>query len=216
MIWTLIPVSVIYGLVAALVLRRFSDRAAVRASMNRMIAHVMEFRLFLGTPSLVLRSQRDLLLENLRLLRLILLPSIMLAILFLALFPQLDALYGHAPLRPGEPSVVSARIDGNATLEVPPGINIETPPVHSLHDRQISWRVRPMGTTAGELRVSQGGRILRRRIVAGKGFIDGYISRGIDIRYPRRSVLGAHWLVWFFLISAVAALGYCPGIEWTK
>jgi hypothetical protein len=208
MTWTLIPVSLIYGIVAALVLRRFSDRAAVRASMNRMIAHVMEFRLFLDTPSLVLHAQRDLLLENVRLLRLILLPCIMLAVVFIGLFPQLDALYGHAPLRPLEPSVVSARIDGDATLEAPPGISVETPPVHSLHDHQVSWRVRPMGKTAGDLRISQGGRVLTKRIVAGEGFIDGYGSRTIDIRYPRRSVFGAPWLVWFSLISAVAALLY--------
>jgi hypothetical protein len=208
MTWTLIPVSVIYGLVAALVLRRFSDRAAVRTSMNRMIAHVMEFRLFLDTPSLVLRAQRDLLVENLRVLRLILLPSIMLAVVFVVLFPELDALYGHKPLRPGEASVVTARIGGDVTLEVPPGINIETPPVHSLHDHQVSWRVRPVGTTAGDLRISQGGRVLKRRIVAGKGFIGGYSSRTIDIGYPRRSVWGAHWLVWFFLISGAAALAY--------
>lgn len=208
MIWTLIPVSVVYGFVAALVLRRFSDRAAVQAAMNRMIAHVMEFRLFLDTPSLVLRAQRDLFVENLRLLRLLLVPSIMLAVVFIALFPQLDALYGHAPLTPNEPSVVSVRIDGTAALEVPPGISIETPPVHSLQDHRMSWRVRPMGTTAGDLRITQGSRVLTKRIVAGKGFLDGYSSRTIDVRYPRRSVLGTHWLVWFFLFSAVSALLY--------
>ena len=208
MMWTLIPVSAIYGLVAALVLRRFSDREAVRASMNRMIAHVMEFRLFLDTPSLVFRAQRDLLRENLRLLRLILLPCVILAVVFIALFPQLDVLYGHAPLRPGQPSVISARIDGDATLQAPPGIEIESPPVHSLHDHQVSWRVRPLGTTAGELRISQGDRVLTKRIVAGTGFIGGYSSRAIDIRYPRRSILAANWMVWFFLISAVAALVY--------
>jgi Na+/glutamate symporter len=97
MTWTLIPVSVIFGFVATLTLRRFSDRAAVRASMNRMIAHLMEFRLFLDTPSLVLRAQFDLLRENLRLLRLILLPCVILAAVFIALLPQLDAIYGHAP-----------------------------------------------------------------------------------------------------------------------
>lgn len=208
MIWTLIPVSVIYGFVAALLLRRFSDREAVWASIDRMIAHVMEFRLFLDTPSLILRAQRDLLLENGRLLRLMLLPCVMLAVIFIALFPQLDALYGHAPLRPGEPSVVSAHIDGEAMLEAPAGIRIETPPVQSLHDHQVSWRIRPAGNTAGELRVIEGGRVLTKRIVAGTGFISGYSSRAIDIRYPRRSVFGTHWLVWFFLISAAAALGY--------
>ena len=73
-----------------------------------MMAHVMEFRLFLDSPALVLRAQRDLLRENLHLLRLILLPCAILAFIFIVLFPQLDAMYGHAPLPVGEPSVVTA------------------------------------------------------------------------------------------------------------
>ena len=208
MIWTLIPVGVIYGLIATLVLRRFSDRDEVRASMNRMIAHVMEFRLFIDTPSLVFRAQRDLLVENLRLLRLILIPCVVMAVVFVALFPQLDALYGHTPLKPGEPSVITARIDGDATLEAPAGITIETTAVHSIHDHEVNWRVRPVGTTSGELRIRHEGRVLTRRIVAGAGFISGYTSRAVEIRYPRRSVLGASWMVWFLLISGVAALLY--------
>ncbi len=119
MIWTLLPVSLIYGLTAALVFRRFSDQALIRAAINRMIAHVMEFRLFLDSPALVLRAQRDLLRENLRLLRLVLLPSAILAIIFIILFPQLDAMYGHAPLQVGEPSVVTAQLIGDAVLEAP-------------------------------------------------------------------------------------------------
>ncbi len=208
MTWTLIPVSVIYGFAAALTLRRFSDRPAVRASMNRMIAHVMEFRLFLDTPSLILRAQCDLLRENLRLLRLILLPCAILAAVFIALFPQLDAIYGHAPLKPGEPSVITARLDGEANIQAPPGISVETPAVHSIHDHEVSWRVRPIGNTAGEIRIRANGRILTKRIVAGKGVINGYSRGPIQIRYPHKSILGAHWMVWFFLISSAAALVY--------
>lgn len=208
MIWTLIPVSLIYGLAAALALRRFSDRAAVRASINRMIAHLYEFRLFIDTPSLIFRAQLDLLRENLRLLRLILAPCAILALLFLALFPQLDALYGHAPLKPGDPSIITARFDGDATLEAPPGIAIETPAVHSIHDHEVSWRVRPLGKTSGELRLRHDGRVTTKRVVAGAGWVDGYSGRAIEIHYPRRSVLGANWMVWFFLLSGIAALVY--------
>ena len=208
MIWTLIPVSAIYGFFAAIVVRRFSNRIAVRASINRMIAHVMEFRLFLDTPSLILRAQCDLLRENLRLLRLILLPCVILAVLFTALVPELDAVYGHAPLRPGEPSVITARLDGDATVEVPPGIDIETPPVHLIHEHEVSWRVRPVGNTAGELKFTSSGHVLTKRIVAGEGFVTSYGTPTIEIRYPRRSVFGVNWLVWFFLISSAAALVY--------
>jgi hypothetical protein len=212
MIWTLLPVSVIYGLAAALVFRRFSDQASMRRTINRMTAHVMEFRLFLNSPALVLRAQRDLLRENMHLLRLILLPSTILAIVFIILFPQLDAMYGHAPLRVGEPSVVTVQLSGEVVLEAPAGFAVETPAVHVIHDRQVSWRVRPLGQTSGELKLRYDGRVLTRQIVAGSGLIYGmkfpFSTPAIEIRYPRTAVLGVNWMIWFFLISTVAAIGY--------
>ena len=55
---TLIPVSAIYGVVAVLVFRRLTERAAIRRSVNRIVAHVMELGLFLDSPGLVMRAQR--------------------------------------------------------------------------------------------------------------------------------------------------------------
>jgi hypothetical protein len=212
MIWTLLPVSLIYGLAAALVFRRFSDQISVRQTINRMMAHVMEFRLFINSPAVVLRAQRDLLRENLRLLRLVLSPSAILALVFIILFPQLDAMYGHAPLAVGEPSVVTVSLDGDAALEAPAGIAVETPGVRVIYDRQVSWRVRPIGRTAGDLRIRSDGRVLTRQIVADGGLIFGwklpFTSPEIEIRYPRTVVLGVNWMVWFFLISTAAAIGY--------
>jgi uncharacterized membrane protein (DUF106 family) len=212
MIWTLLPVSLIYGLAAALVFRRFSDQESIRETVNRMMAHMMEFRLFLDSPALVFGAQRDLLRENLRLLRLTLLPCAILAVLFIILFPQLDAMYGHAPLPVGEPSVVTVPLDSGAVLEAPAGIEIETPGVHVIRDRQVSWRVRPLGRTAGELKVRYDGRVVTRQIVAGGGLIYGwklpFSSPAIEIRYPRTAVLCANWMVWFFLISSAVAIGY--------
>jgi len=212
LIWTLIPVGVIYGLAAALVFRRCSDEVSVRRTVNRMMAHVMEFRLFLDSPALVIRAQRDLFRENLHLLRLILLPCVILAVVFIVLFPQLDATYGHAPLKVGERSVVTAQLTGDAVLEAPAGIVVESSGVRVVHARQISWRVRPLGRTSGELRVRYSGGVLTRQIVAGNGLIYGwklpFTSPEIEIRYPRRTVLGVNWMVWFFLISSVVAIGY--------
>jgi hypothetical protein len=212
MIWTLLPVSVIYGLAAALVFRRFSHRVSIRDTINRMMAHIMELRLFLDSPVLVMRAQRELLRENLRLLRLITLPCAILAVAFIILFPPLDAMYGHAPLRVGEAAVVTARLDGDAVLEAPAGIKVETPGVVVIHDRQVGWRVRPMGRTAGQLKLHYSGHVLTKKIVAGGGLIYELNlpigSPAIEIHYPRTEVLGVNWTIWFFLISTTAAIGY--------
>jgi hypothetical protein len=212
--WTLVPVGVIYGITAAIVFRGFVDEKLFRRTVNRMMAHVMEFRLFLDSPAVVLGAQRDLIRENLRLLRLIFIPCAILAVLFVVLFPQLDAMYGHAPLRTGERSIVTARLSGPATptLQAPQGIAIETPGVRTVYDRQVSWRVRPIGKTSGDLKLRYDGRTITKRIVAGSGFIYGWTlpfsSPAIEIRYPRKTVLGVNWMVWFFLISSAVATGY--------
>jgi hypothetical protein len=212
LIWTLIPVSVIYGLAAALVFARFSDEVSIRRTINRMMAHVMEFRLFLDSPALVLRAQRDLFRENLHLLRLILLPCVILALIFIILYPQLDAMYGHAPLKAGERSVVTARLRGDAVLEAPAGIEVETSGVRVIHDGQVSWSVRPLGRVSGELKIRYSGGVLTKQIVAGGGLIYGlkipFSRPEVEIPYPRKKVLGANWMVWFFVISGTAAIGY--------
>jgi hypothetical protein len=156
----------------------------------------------------VLRAQRDLLRENFHLLRLILLPCVILAILFIVLFPQLDIMYGHAPLKAGERSVVTAQLSGDAVLEAPAGIEVETPGVRSVHDKQISWRVRPLGRVSGELKVRYPNHVLTKQIVAGGGLIYGFSTSQIKIYYPKTTVLGTNWMVWFFLISSSAAIGY--------
>jgi hypothetical protein len=207
MTWTLLPLSVIYGLIAVYVFRRFTDETLLRDSANRMIAHAMELRLFIDSPRLVFRAQRELLRENLHLLRLISIPSIILAALFTLMFPQLDAMYGHAPLRIGEDSVVTAHIS-DGQLEAPTGIRIESPAVRSIHDRDVSWQIRPLGAVSGQLRV----QTLTQPVVAGKGLVNGwrlpFTSPSIEIPYPKASVFGLNWMVWFFLFSTVAALVY--------
>jgi hypothetical protein len=220
LIWTLIPVSAIYGLAAALVFIRFADRASIRRTTNRMIAHVMEFRLFIDSPALVLRAQRDLLRENLHLLRLILLPCAILALIFIFLFPPLDAMYGHMPLKAGERAIVTAHAREDvtlkgATLEAPPGIEVETPGAWNVHERQISWRVRALGRVSGELKIGS----VTKRIVAGGGLINGwkipFRDPEIEIQYPRAAVLGVNWMVWFFVISSAAASG-CSAIGYRR
>ena len=211
MIWTLIAVSAIYGLIGALVFLRFSNREKVRRSVNRIVAHLMELGLFLNSPAIAWRAQWDLVRENLRLLGLIVLPSVMVLVLFAAMYPLFDAMFGYAPLRTGDPVVVTARInDAGAVLEVPVGIEIETPAVHVIRDGEVSWRVRPLGRASGELKVHANGRTLTKRIVAGGGLIYEmhlpFTRASIDISYARTTVFGANWMVWFFGVSSLVAI----------
>jgi hypothetical protein len=183
-LWTLGPISVVSGIVSALVFHWCSDRAAVRRAMNLILAHMLELRLFLDEPIVVLRAQLSLLRANVQLLRLMLLPAVILAIPSILLVQQLNTIYGRAPLRVGEAVVLSTN-DPAATLKMPAGIAIETPAVHS--QAQVAWRIRP------------------RTIIPINQIIRD--NSGIAIPFPPARILRMHWLVWFSLGLAVAAVG---------
>jgi len=233
-LWTLIPISVLCGWAAMAVFRAFSNQDAIRRASNRLMAHLMEFRLFIDEPALILRAQRDLLIENGRLLRLVFVPSLILAVLFFILIPQLDSFYGRAPLKTGQPAVVTVQMkDGVAnapplTLRAPAAISVETPGVHipSLH--QVSWRIRSHADAAGNLEVIGADHGITKTVASGGGFhrlseqrtsgigsfvlhpIESPFSdrsiRAIEVQYPSATILHFHWLVWFSLISSAAAL----------
>jgi len=196
--------SVGAAVLALLVVRRWSDQEALARAKASAQAHLLEFRLFMDDPLAILRSQRALLSDNLRILMLLLKPFAVLAVPMLVLMWQLDAWYGRAPLRIGEATVVSWPSDA-ASIDSPEGIAIETRPVHVRATGETSWRIRPLRKTSGVLRVSS----TERRIVAGGGI--AYLPVPLlgrnrpEIRYPRATVSGLHWLVWFVLLSTIAA-----------
>jgi len=190
---TLIPLSALCGIVTAFVFRRFAS-GGTRQNVNRILAHVMELSLFLDEPRLVWNAQCDLLRENLRLFARIAVPSLIVAPLLALVMWQADAVYGRAPLRAGEAVVVTARVrDANLAnltdvrIEAPPGVVIETAGVRIPRSREVSWRVRPL------------------RPFSGRFPVNADVDR-IDIPWPRATVLGVSWMVWFFGISAIAAL----------
>jgi hypothetical protein len=213
---------------------KLSDRNAIRSAINRLWAHMLEFSLFFDDPIVVLRAQRDLLAANWHLLKLITLPSLVLAALFLLILSQLEALYGRAPLPPNEPAIVTVRFMPTSSdqlsryaLESPKGTTLEAPGVRAESVREISWRIRPNHASKGILQIIGPGRAVQKTVIAGSGV--HYLSRrressifrfllhpterplsdgtieSIEIRYPPATILHLHWMVWFVLVSVIAA-----------
>jgi hypothetical protein len=226
---SLIPVSILAGIGMLVVFRHASDQAAIPRAKNLVAAHLLEFRLFMDEPRLVLRAQRDLIVANLRFLKLMLRPVLVLALPMAVLLAQMEAFYGHAPLVVGEPAIVTVQLKNSGrdlTLKAPAGVVVETPPVHVLSDRQVSWRVRPTHAVSGELQIVEPDHILTKSITAGAGM--RYLSerRGsvknllldaaelpvtnheiawIEVSYPPAVIWHLHWLIWFFLVSGITA-----------
>ena len=123
--------------------------------------------------------------------------------------------------------------DGPAPGLVPPrGFEVSAPPVRIPEQREVSWRIVPQRAASGELRFEIGGQTIVKEIEAGGGqrFIPGRRVRSawaafwhpdearlpsgsvewVEVAYPSATMglFGLHinWLVWFVLVSMLAAL----------
>lgn len=188
------------GFVSALltiwVFRRWAPRGAIGREVNRIVAHLMEFQLFMDEPVIVLRAQKDLITANLRLMGAMVRPSLILAGPFLLLFAGLDRWCGHAPPVPGEPVVATLHLPSAAAeskpwrLEAPQDLQVETPAVHIIATNEVSWRVRPLASFSGKLHA----------------VAPGESSRAIALPRPTATVLGFHWLFWYTAAFLAGAL----------
>ena len=118
-------------------------------------------------------------------------------------------------------------------LTVPLGVEILGPPVRAVAAREVTWRIMPLSRVSADKLVFRfdGQQVSkwmeagsRQRYVPGKrvrsgwamilspgeGRIHSDFAEWIEIRYPDAGlrVFGfrVHWLVWFFVVSMVAAL----------
>ncbi len=232
-------VSAVCGIFALWIFRHTTDQAAVRSTIKRVYAHLLEFRLFYDEPQLIWRAQKAIVRENLRFLLLLARPVLILTLPMAWLLIQLEAVYAYAPLAIGQPSVITAQINGQfapddvaATLQTPPEITVETEPVRSTADHQISWRIRPLRPVSGSLRLRFRNASIDKTIAAGARPI--FLSRRrersvlhyllhpeepplgsgdiawIEVDYPTTDVtiagISLPWLAWFVLISTLSAL----------
>ncbi len=116
-------------------------------------------------------------------------------------------------------------------LEAPPEIVVETPPVRVPDQAQFSWRIRPQHEVDTELQVSWGEARWTKTVAAGESArylstrrvrtwweqmldpgedrLPGATVDWIEVPYPTANIalagLDLHWLIWFFVISIVAA-----------
>jgi hypothetical protein len=164
------------GVGSLLAMRRLADQRALRIAKARIRAHLYELRLFGDDPVLALRAQKNLFVWNLRYLKQALVPALAIAIPAVLAAAQLEALYGRAPLRRGENTVVTAQLKPqspagawDAALTAPAGFGVESPPVRIVDLRQICWRVRAIGEADGRLRLTIAGETIDCPIRAGRG-----------------------------------------------
>ncbi len=212
----LLLVAVLTGFLTTFVIRRTTDTTALRDTRNQIQAHLLEFRLFFDEPGLIWRAQISLLRDNLSLAKLLLLPTLLLAVPMTYVVWQLDAVYGRRPLRAGEAAIVTVRLThpirsaDRFDLQADPGIKVETPPIRILHDNQVAWRIRATSNIPGAVNLTMNGRSISKTIAAGDSLAPLLLP--MPFRHPLAELTvdyppsDSAWAAWFLSVSAVAAL----------
>jgi uncharacterized membrane protein (DUF106 family) len=231
--------SVLAGLGMLWVFRKTSDQARIRAVKRKVHAYLLEMRVYADDPAAAWRAQKNLMIANLRYMGLALRPALWMALPLAILLIHMEAFYGRAPLKPGRPALVTAGLRGKAAVSgarpdllPPPGVEVSSPPVRILEERQVSWRIVPSRATSGELRFAINGRSFGKAIEAGGGqrFIAGRRVNSawaalwhpdeprigtsdvewVEIAYPEAYIdvfgLRLNWLLWFLIVSMFSAL----------
>jgi len=139
-------------LVASALLAAFkwtSNQRAIAETKRQILASLFELRLFQDDPRLMLRAIAGLLRQQARYLGYALVPLLVAAPLLVLLLPHLQSYYGYASLRPGESTLVIARLKASSTdtapppltLDVSPGLHVDTPCVWASSLREGAWRI---------------------------------------------------------------------------
>jgi hypothetical protein len=178
--WSLAAIAIVAAFAMLWAFGRCSDQAAIRIAKRKVRAHLVAFRLFADEPSQILRSQKQLLVWNLRYLALMLRPTAVTILPLALLLFHLDAVYGRRPLAAGESAIVTAQLASGFDLQAAQvslqghRIAVETPSLRLPSEHQVCWRVRAESSATGTVSLRLPGASAEKLVQAGTGLV--YLS----------------------------------------
>jgi hypothetical protein len=145
----LAAVSLLTAIGMLLVFKATSRQDRLGDVKRQIHAALFEMRLFADDLPALFRAQGEILLCNLRYLRLSLVPLLWMLLPLTLLVAQLQMYYGYSGLEPGRPVIVKVTLGAGAAtgskppvgLDAPDGIRVETPALWIPSLREMDWRI---------------------------------------------------------------------------
>ncbi|HUT73267.1 MAG TPA: hypothetical protein VM221_00340 [Armatimonadota bacterium] len=170
-------VSLVTGVVMLLVFRYTSNQRALRRAKDRIRAHLLEVRLYRDDMGVLLRAQKDILLNNLAYLGHSLRPVAVMIVPVVLILVQLNTRYGYRPPRPGEAVILAAWFEPGADLIAhpprliaPPGLKVETPALRMPALHEVDWRIGAERPGAYVVRLVTAAGEVEKRITVASGW----------------------------------------------
>ena len=170
--WGLTVVALLTALLMIAIIARVTPQARIRRARARMAGALYEIRLFLDSPSRVLRSQATLLGYTVVYLVLLLPALLVMAPIIGVLYLHLDVRYGLEPIAVGRSVVVAVAIDDDVDgYEVAPaepvdGLAVTAPPVYVEDENKVYMRVDVIAPGTHRFTFAAGGQQVTKTIVA--------------------------------------------------
>jgi hypothetical protein len=205
----LAAISLLCGVATIFIFRATSNQAGIRRARSRVVAHVLEMRIYQDDLVLILRALGATLVTNLRYLRVVAWPIVLIGLVVGLAFTQLDARFARSPLQGDGTALVTVTyrpgidvMGAGTSLEAGEGAVLEGARVRVPARREVSWRVRVVqpGSSPGNpaLTARAGNASYRFALAAEPGtgvvgdrrsrsFLDGLLHPGLPALGRRRS-----------------------------
>jgi hypothetical protein len=152
------------GFVALLIVKAVSNQKAIASAKQQIGMRLLEIRLFQHDIRQVIRSTGAILWKNTLYVGNNILPMLVMTGPMLVVLTQLVANYAYAPAPSGSVEVLSVELDGDpksVTLDLPPGVVLDAPPVRTADGRAF-WRLRSEVDGDHVLAIRVGGETLEK------------------------------------------------------
>lgn len=162
------------GILALLVIRAVSNQTGIVRAKRLIQVNLLEIVLFRDDLRVVLPATGKALGHNLAYLAYNLVPMLVMFVPMTAVLVQLVSHYAYAPLAVDDTAVLMVQLDSqvgqvspkDVTLELPPGVRLDAPPVRTA-DGEVVWRLRLDEPGDHVLKIQAGGVVEEKTLAVG-------------------------------------------------
>jgi uncharacterized membrane protein (DUF106 family) len=238
-LFIVVVLSVVVGLAMVLLFGYTSDQKAIARAKDELKAHLLAVRLYRDQLDVVMGSYGKVLRGTGRYLKLAFKPLLYVIIPITILIVQLDRTLGFRAIQPNTPFLLTVRTSSadamnNISIELPPEITRDAPPVHIPAENEVVWRLLASQPRSYEVNIIANSQTAEKTVrvssqltrVSSIRLRDHFWERmflsgepalaangpieSIRVDYPARSIpLGIagyemNWIWLFFILSMIA------------
>ena len=222
--WQVVVLSLPAAALALLIYRTFSKQATIRDAKAKIVAHLLELRLFRDDLRVLLGAEGRVFVHIGRYLGYSLIPMLVMFLPFLLMMIQIESRFAFRGLARDEQALVTVRYASNQPVSTLPvaiesdaGLQVATPALRADALGEIYWRVHALTSGTHELRLRLGDEQVHRPVKADAS--NGVMTtsyRANDVRsllYPKEMTLPPDGPIVALIIDYPRARGDVVGLS---